>query len=223
MTQAQRLEPKTVELRGLRRGAAMSTVDRTGQWTLALGQLRARAAKRRRRQEDPSDDDITTALWTASEGLLQELAGAYLECDRHRAERNEWATAWEELFQAMPTACLVTDHEALILRANRKAGLLLNVAANRLKDRRLLLFTEQREAFIETLSRIGRESNLARASFTIRPRERRSTEVEATVMPASNRSEVLWFLVPTDYRVARTPLESPSADAFGRLAAAERH
>lgn len=201
----------------------MSTVDRTARWTLALGQIRARAAKRRRRREDASDDDITTALWAASEGLLQELAGAYLEADRHRDERDELATAWERLFQAMPTACLVTDSEAVILHANRKAGLLLNVAADRLRNRRLLLFTEQREAFIEMLSRIARESNPVRASFAIRPRERRSTEVEVTMMPASNRSEVLWFLVPVDRRVARTPDESPISKAVDRLAAAEQH
>jgi len=201
----------------------MSTLDRTTRWTLALEQIRARAAKRRSTRENVSDDDIETALWTACEGVLQELGGAYLECDRHRAERDEWATAWEELFQAMPTACLVTDREALILRANRKAGRLLNVAANRLRNRRLLLFTEQREAFIEMVSRIAWESDPVRASFAIRPRERRPTEVEVTVMPASNRSEVLWFLVPVDRRVARTVDENPSSDAVDFLAAAEPH
>lgn len=190
----------------------MNTGDRTARWTLALGQIRARAAKRRRTRENVSDDDIETALWAASEGVLQELDGAYLESDRHRAERDEWATAWEELFQAMPTACLVTDREALILHANRKAGLLLNVAASRLRNRRLLLFTEHREAFIEIVSRLARESNPVRTSFAIRPRERRSTDVEVTVMPASNRSEVLWFLVPVDRRVARTPDERPSSE-----------
>lgn len=202
----------------------MSTADRTARWTLALGQIRARAAKRRRRQEDPSDD-ITTALWAASEGLLQELSEAYLECDRHRHERNELATAWEGLFQAMPTACLVTDYEALILHANPKAGLLLNVAANRLRNRHLLLFTERRDAFIEMLSRIARESNPVQASFTVRPRERRPTVVTATVMRASDRREVLWFLVPADQpsSVTRTPDEASCSEVFDYLEAVDQH
>ena len=54
----------------------------------------------------------------------------------------------------MPGACLVTDGLGSILYANRAAGAFLNVSGKHLKDRQLLVFSADRQAFGTLMQRL---------------------------------------------------------------------
>jgi PAS domain-containing protein len=175
------------------------TLDSTPYWTRELTRLRARALKltsRRPAPESPWGDIVEQAL-TACGSLLRDLAGAQLECERLRGEVRAEKTAWEHLFDAMPGACVLTDAKGVILSANRAAGLFLNMSNRRLKERQLLLFTEDRDAFSGLLELLIAGSEQARATLTIRPRERRPIETDLFVVPAFPYQPPawLWFLL----------------------------
>lgn len=64
---------------------------------------------------------------------------AQLTHDRLRADLRVAEAAWDHLFDVMPTGCLLTDESRSILKANRAAGVLLNVSAPHLRGRALLV------------------------------------------------------------------------------------
>jgi hypothetical protein len=80
-------------------------------WTRALTQLRIRAERLALRSSSagPGNGQVVEEALTACEGLLRDLAGAHLECERLRAEARAEAAAWEHLFEAMPGPCILTD------------------------------------------------------------------------------------------------------------------
>ena len=97
----------------------------------------------------------------------------------------------------MPAACVLTDQGGSILKANRAAGALLNVAPAHLKGRPLLVFAEDRETFRVLLTEMGRNgSTELRARVMLRPRERKPTPTQLQVLP-SPRDEQEWFWIVT--------------------------
>ena len=97
----------------------------------------------------------------------------------------------------MPAACVLTDQGGSILKANRAAGALLNVAPAHLKGRPLLVFAEDRETFRALLTEIGRNgSTQLRARVMLRPRERKPAPTQLQVLP-SPRDEQEWFWIVT--------------------------
>jgi PAS domain-containing protein len=129
--------------------------------------------------------------------LIQDLAGAKLECDRLRAEVRAAHEAWDHLFEIVPGACLLADASGWIVDANRLAALLLNVSAKHLKGRELRIFAEDRAAFGTLLRQLVHSGDgEARATLTFRPRERKPTEMDLVIRPLFGEYEGkwIWFL-----------------------------
>ena len=177
--------------------------DPVAPWSSELTELRTRILKR-----DPSRPGATAELMEAAldhcDSLLRALAGAYLERDGLQHALKTERASWQRFVDVCPTACLITDAAGLIRSANRPAALLLSVSAQRLEGRQLLLFTRDRAAFGILLNRLHRGSDHVRGKMVIRPRERRSTEVEFLVVPRlrDDTANWVWF-------VWQEPLGSP--------------
>ena len=176
-----------------------STTDALRRCTREIASLRSQASKTSRRPSAQSRaDDITEQALTACDSLLQELGGAAAECERLRAALQAETSTWQQLFEAMPVACLLTDVGGSILEANRAAALFLNVSSRHLRDRPLLVFCDEREAFAALTRRLASAADSCRAVLPLRPRERKPKSTEAIVAPLSkDRSDLwVWFLTP---------------------------
>jgi PAS domain-containing protein len=145
------------------------------------------------------------------EALVRELAGAHLTHDRLRADLRVAEAAWDHLFDVMPSGCLLTDDGGSILKANRAAGVLLNVSATHLRGRALLVFTEDREAFRALLAELRPNcSTELRARMILRPRERKPTLMQLQVIPSPRREqEWFWIIAPATSAEATPFLEIP--------------
>jgi PAS domain-containing protein len=99
---------------------------------IARGQLRSRAARMQRPGLPVGFDELLDQVFDLCDSVLQELAGARLEFDartlRLEGEASRHAKAWTHLFDRMPVACIETDPNGIILRANTLAALLLNMS-----------------------------------------------------------------------------------------------
>ena len=176
-----------------------NTIDPVPRWTRAFGRLRAEAVKLRRGSASPPSEDVTAQALAMCDSLLQELAGAGLECERLRAALGTETATWEQLFDIMPVACLVTDGLGSILNANRAAGVFLNVSAKHLKDRQLLMFFTDRDGFNALVQCLCPGTGEHRATLVVRPKERKTKDTDVLVVPLSNGHSGfwLWFLDPS--------------------------
>jgi PAS domain-containing protein len=176
-----------------------NTIDPVPRWTRAFARLRVEAVKLRRGSPPPPSEDVTEQALAMCDSLLQELAGAGLECERLRAAVGTETATWEQLFDIMPVACLVTDGLGSILNANRAAGVFLNVSAKHLTDRQLLMFFTEREGFHALVQRLCPGTGDHRATLLVRPKERKTRETDILVVPFSNGHSGLWlwFLNPS--------------------------
>lgn len=177
-----------------------STTDPTQRWTRELGQIRMQALKLRRKFASGPVDEVTDAALSACDSMMRDLSDSYLENQRLRGELRAESDAWEHLFEMMPAACLLTDHQGLILKANPAAGALLNVTPKRLKDRELLLFTDDRHGLADILNSLDPISPQVRATLTVRPKERRpiATSVVVTAATQDQHTAWLWFVIPCE-------------------------
>ena len=190
------------------------TIDPVPRWSREVAQLRAQARKIRRGSA-PKEAEVAEAALEACDSLLRDLAGAQLECERLQAKVQTEVAVWERLFDVMPRACLLTDSAGYIVNANSAAGTLLNVSARHLKDRQLLVFTRDRDAFRVLLERMGqgREAEV-QGSLGIRPRERRPVQMDVRVVPLSPGTGMwLWFFLPAEEAAVPQPEpEEPALD-----------
>jgi PAS domain-containing protein len=165
--------------------------------TRDLAQLRTRAA-RLQRMPGAADSPLGLALeelLVLATGILQDLAGAEMECDRRlQAMRQERERA-EYLLDRIPIPCVAADDGGRIIQANRAAALLLNVSTRHLVDQQLLHFSEDRESFMQLLFGLRRDGAGAEVEVTLRPRERQSVTAHVQVIPRAPGSsgEWLWF------------------------------
>jgi PAS domain-containing protein len=169
-------------------------------WTRDLARLRARAVQLKRPAEMPGSpvhEALEEAVSTST-ALLQELAGAELEIQRRSADTAVERQQADYLFDRMPTACVCADEEGRITRANRAAALLLNVSVRHLVGQPLLLFTVDREAFLDLTRSMRRDRAPIQCALVIRPRERSAIPVSVALLPRGpgNTTEWLWFLAP---------------------------
>ena len=187
--------------------------DQVPYWTRQLALLRARADRRERQGAAPGGEIVGAAL-DACDSLLRELAGARTERDRLRAEVRTSSDAWEHLFDVTPTACLLTDSGGFIVNANRSAGALLGMSAKRLRDRELVVFSEDRAAFGALLKGIAANSSEElRSTLRFRPRERKPLAVDVVVVALTAPSgHWLWFLTPAGKGRADDAVALPSTD-----------
>lgn len=182
-------------------------------WTRQVAHLRTQALKRGRDIQSPCKQ-ITDDVLEVCDGLLRDLAGARLECERLEAEVRTGTALWERLFETIPVACVLTDGVGSIVDANRAAGVLLNLAARRLRERQLLLFSEDRAVFGVLLHRLAHGAHDEhRARVTFRPRERRPSEMDVLIvpLPAEPPARWLWFLTSAQEPLTATDAESSRA------------
>jgi PAS domain-containing protein len=171
-----------------------------------------RAVKVRRKFASGPVDEITDDALSACDAMMRDLTDAHLENQRLRAELGAESDAWEHLFESVPSACLLTSADGVILKANAAAGELLNVSPKRLKERQLLLFTEDRDRLAEILTALSVVAPQLDATLTLRPKERRPvvTSVIVTAATQDQQAAWLWFLAPREERSNRREIRAAS-------------
>ena len=109
------------------------------------------------------------------------------------------AAAHRRLFEQMPCPSLWTDSRGTILHANAAAGRLLNVTSKRLEGHALLLYSQDRDAFVGLLANLPHGDTHLSLTLSMRPRERRPVVTALTVTPVSphHHEAWLWFFTTT--------------------------
>lgn len=169
----------------------------------SLGRMAA-IEKRAERLGAPAAPVVKSALQELSTALeevqvatdqlqsqLEELGDVRAELDRLRGE-------WNEFVDLLPVPCVWTTASGEIEQANPSAAALLNVSAQRLAGRPLMLFLAERTEFREALSAL--EQGLTRSvelKAVVRPRERkpRPVAISARRLGGDRRC---WFLSPVE-------------------------
>jgi PAS domain-containing protein len=198
----------------------VSDKDACRRWTIAISQLRSRAAKVRRGGAPQDTSDLVDQSLTLCEAIVRDLAGAGLLLDEGRVKLDSQIALWSHLFDEMPTACVETDASGVILGANPAAAMLFNTSVKHLSARLLMHFAEDRDQFGQLLRGLSADSVRHRCALIIRPRERAPVHMEATVVVRSpgDVSSWLWFFTPLEQhepatRRHRVPVEAPQATA----------
>ena len=178
----------------------MPDKDACRRWTIAITQLRSRAARARRGAASPAVSELIEEALALCEVVVRDLAGAGLQIDEVKEKLEAQSGLWSHLFEEMPGPCVETDSSGVILSANPAAAALLNTSVRHLPSRLLLHFADDRDQFGQLLRELSAESGQHRCSLIVRPRERAPLRVFATVVVRSpgNLDSWLWFLTPID-------------------------
>jgi PAS domain-containing protein len=159
-------------------------------------------------------NDALEELQVANDQLqtqVEELADAKLHArtaDQRFAELLEW----------LPCACVWTSTSGEVLEANPAAAALLNVSAQHLAGRPLLLFMTERAKFSEAMSLLTASAGSVVASVGIRPRERRTRQVQLVGRKRAQDDRLCWFLVEgpvNGHESAGAGLEEPQPPHAG--------
>jgi len=194
---------------------ALTDRDVARRWTIAIAQLRNRAAKVRRTAVPEALEIIEHSL-SLSDSIVRELAGSGMESDGYKAKLDEQTAMWSYLFEEMPLPCVATDANGIIFSANRAAGTMLNTSVKHLAARLLLHFAEDRDRFGQLLRGLPSDGSRHRLSLVIRPRERAPLHVDATVIPRTpgDTTSWLWFFMPSEQAPANPRRhDKPRADS----------
>lgn len=177
----------------------MSDKDVCRRWTIAIAQLRNRAAKVRR-VASPEVIDVLDQSLGLCDSVVRDLAGTGLQFDAFKLKLDSQTVLWSHLFEEMPSPCIETDSSGIIFNANRAAASMLNTSVKHLGARLLLHFAEDREHFGRLIRGLTPDGGRQRATLTIRPRERAPIAVDATVIARTpgDSSSWLWFLMPPE-------------------------
>jgi PAS domain-containing protein len=192
--------------------------DVARRWTIAIAQLRSRAAKVRRAAVPPEVLEVVEQSLTLSDAVVRELAGTGLQFDAYKLKLDEQTAQWSYLFEEMPLPCVETDASGIIFNANRAAATMLNTSVKHLGARLLMHFAEDRDGFVQLLRGLSADGSRHSSPMIIRPRERAPMHVEATVIPRSpgDRTSWLWFFMPGEHpHVSPRRHEKPHAETAG--------
>ena len=178
----------------------MSDKDACRRWTIAITQLRSRAARVRRGAAPPEASELIEEALALCEVVVRDLAGAGLQIDDVKEKLEAQSGLWSHLFGEMPQPCVETDGRGVILSANPAAAVLLNTSVRHLPSRLLMHFADDRDQFGQLLRGLATESGRHRCALVVRPRERAPLRVEATVVVRTpgDAESWLWFLAPLD-------------------------
>jgi PAS domain-containing protein len=191
--------------------------DVARRWSIAIAQMRSRAAKLRRAAVPPEVLDVVDQSLSLSDAVVRELAGTGLQFDTYKMKLDEQTALWSYLFEEMPVPCVETDASGIIFNANRAAATMLNTSVKHLGARLLMHFAEDRDRFSQLLRGLSLDGSRHSSSFVIRPRERAPIHVEATVLPRSpgDSTSWLWFFMPPEQphigsrRHEKAPVDRP--------------
>ena len=173
--------------------------DPTRRWGRELAALKAKAHKAGLdRSADTPLSSVVRETLAACDNVLHDLEIAYAEQSRLSKAAADAAADWNVLLDRLPCACVCTDANGFILKANPAAASLLAITSRHLDARLLTHFTEDREQFSRALRRAAWDQVEVRERMSIRPRDRAPVFVDAVVMPKSpdDNTAVLWFLQP---------------------------
>jgi PAS domain-containing protein len=178
----------------------MSDKDPSRRWTIAITQLRTRAARARRGGAPSEASELIDEALALCEVVVRDLAGAGLRIEVAKEKLEAQAGLWSRLFEEMPGPCVETDGGGVILSANPAAAALLNTSVRHLPSRLLLHFADDRDQFGQLLRGLSAGSGQHRCALVVRPRERAPLRVLANVVVRSpgNLESWLWFLTPID-------------------------
>jgi PAS domain-containing protein len=206
--------------------SALGEKDLSRRWTIAIGQLRSRAAKVRRTATSPEVLEVIDQSLSLCDGVVRELAGTGLQFDDFKVKLDAQTALWSYLFEEIPLPCVETDASGIIFNANRAAATMLNTSVKHLGARLLMHFAEDRDRFGQLLRGLPADGSRHRASLIIRPRERAPMHVEATVIPRApgETTSWLWFFTPPEQphpgtrRHDKRPVEAAGAEPMPPLA-----
>jgi len=174
--------------------------DVVRRWTRLIGVLRTRRRKLHAAVPEaaPALTELVDESLEACAGLLQDLAGTQLLCERLEEEARAASSHRQYLLEQLPIACVSTDEQGMIEHANQLAADLLNVSPKHLRGRMLLHFSADRVAFGRLLHDLPVAGGRAEASVPVRPRERGPFKLNILVVAAGTRAagSWLWFLTP---------------------------
>ena len=103
-----------------------------------------------------------------------------------------------ELIDALPLSCVWTTEDGTILEANPAAADLLNVSAQHLAGRPLMLFTVERPRFQESLTSLNEGlTSVVELPAVLRPRERRPRPVRLIGRRFEHDQRRCWFILET--------------------------
>jgi PAS domain-containing protein len=102
---------------------------------------------------------------------------------------------YDELWNALPTACVCTDEAGTVLEANEAAGDLFNISSRHLKGKPLLLFIADRDGFARQLKTSQPDLGPALGDITIRPRDRKPRRIAVQVQHLASHGCRCWFFI----------------------------
>jgi PAS domain-containing protein len=149
--------------------------------------------------------DRLGAVAAALESCLdsaERLAGVVIDLRRTvSTERARWAA----LIERLPTPYVLTTRGGEIVAVNRAGALALNLSVRALVGRNLLLFLDDREAWLQLLSQAASRPGQASRSGKLRPRERLAIPIAVQIFPCetSDGPGLEWSW--TDIRAAARP------------------
>ncbi len=176
----------------------MATDETLRRWTPVIARIKARLANRNGSTPPKLEAALDEAA-TTFDALLQDLAGAETANRNLRSRITDLESQWDDLFQRMPVACVVTDASGTIRRANDRAADLLNTSARHLQRENapLTYFVHDRQPFFGLLNALPTAGEV-QGTLLMRPRERALMLIDVCAVPHPVDGEPLWlwFLVP---------------------------
>ena len=176
----------------------MGTDETLRRWTPVIARIKARLANRNGSTPPKLEAALDEAASTF-DVLVQDLAGAETANRNLRSRITRLESDWDDLFQSMPVACVLTDACGTIRRASDRAADLLNTSARHLQRENapLTYFVHDREPFFALLHALPTAGQV-QATLLMRPRERALMMIDVFAVPRASDDESLWlwFLVP---------------------------
>jgi two-component system, OmpR family, sensor histidine kinase VicK len=170
----------------------------------ALGRL-ASLQKRVDKTTTPAVPIVRTALKELTDSLEElQVASEQLQQQADESLASKQRLVQEqarlrEFVESLPVACVWTTEDGQIEDANPAAADLLNVSAQHLAGRPLMLFTVERAKFSESLTALNEGlTNVVDLAAVLRPRERRPRQVRLVGRRLEHDARRCWFILETN-------------------------
>lgn len=157
-------------------------------------------------------------LGTASEELQVAVEELYQQSEELALTRSQVEVErkrYQELFEFMPNAYLITDAQGKIQEANRAAARLLNIELSYLRDKLLINFIplQERSTFRFKLNQLQQRNVVQNWTVGIQPRNSECIETDVTIDAAFDPED---RVVSLRWILRELPKPQPSQMAFSR-------